>query len=599
MEPHRSQYDNEEIEMLIPGERSPGTPATKKSSRTLSRTLYFLSFAGGILGCLLVEAVVAVFRPSGISASVEISTNFTHFPPSHPGNWKPALFPPQVGYPGPTPTGLEAAVLATASAYPTHLGSSGLVAPAFISGTNRNDSFNLFRSWGSLSPWYSVDSADFGLPDAEVDAPESCRITGVHFLHRHGARYPTYDPGWGQPVILNKKLRSSGKINATGQFAFLNDWTYKLGAEILTPFGRSQLYDLGVSMRIRYGFLLDNFTASNTLPVFRTESQNRMLESSINFALGFFGHPIEHQYQQVIMVTNPGVRFGLNNTISPWETCPNANISSKAFRGTPKVEAWANIYLANALARFKKMAPGVDWTPEDIHAAQKMCAYETVALGYSKFCELFTKEEWEGFDYSHDLEFWYNDAFGSTMGQAMGLGWISELVARLTHTPIAIHNTSTNATMHDSVRFPLDQSIYVDSTHETVFLNIITAMNLTNFAADGQLPSTHIPPNRVFRSSRIAPFATNMQIQLLSCTSRTEPQLRIIINDGVTPLTSVRGCPVDKDGMCPLNTFVDAQKETIGTASWEWACYGDWEVQEGWETTRGMPPAKTPASAAH
>lgn len=141
-------------------------------------------------------------------------------------------------------------------------------------------------------------------------------------------------------------------------------------------------------------------------------------------------------------------------------------------------------------------------------------------------------------------------------------------------------------------------------------------MNLTNFAADGQLPSTHIPPNRVFRSSRIAPFATNMQIQrklfiafrlvhlaitlqVLSCTSRTEPQLRIIINDGVTPLTSVRGCPVDKDGMCPLNTFVDAQKETIGTASWEWACYGDWEVQEGWETTRGMPPAKTPASAAH
>lgn len=25
---------------------------------------------------------------------------------------------------------------------------------------------------------------------------------------------------------------------------------------------------------------------------------------------------------------------------------------------------------------------------------------KTVALGYSKFCELFTLEEWDGFDYS-------------------------------------------------------------------------------------------------------------------------------------------------------------------------------------------------------
>jgi len=26
---------------------------------------------------------------------------------------------------------------------------------------------------------------------------------------------------------------------------------------------------------------------------------------------------------------------------------------------------------------------------------------QTVALGYSKFCELFTQDEWEGFEYSY------------------------------------------------------------------------------------------------------------------------------------------------------------------------------------------------------
>ncbi|KAJ1301150.1 hypothetical protein OPQ81_003562 [Rhizoctonia solani] len=578
-----SDYEDEEIEMLIPGERR-STPRCNLQPKTLSRTLYFLSFTLGILALLLVQAVA---RSIGILSPIvyhENSSNASnsHFPPTDPTNWDPSLFPSDVGYRGPTPTGVEPAVLATASAYPTHMGSAGLVAPSFIMGTNKTDGFNLFKSWGSLSPWYSVSSAEFGLPDARVDAPDSCRITGVHILHRHGARYPTYDFEWGQPPVLVKKLDAIKKINATGQLRFLNEWSYPLGAEVLTAFGRGQLYDLGVSMRMRYGHLLDNFTETNTIPVFRTESQNRMLESSINFALGFFGHPIEGQYQQVIMTVLPG----LNNTISPWNTCPNSNIPAKAFRGSMLVQKWCDIYLKDAVKRFKDMAPEVDWSIEDAYTAQKMCAYETVALGYSEFCGLFTKEEWDGFDYSLDLTFWYNDAYGSPIGQALGLGWVSELVARLTHTPIAVHNTTTNATMHDSIRFPLNQSIYVDSTHETVFMQILTALNLTNFATDGQLPWTHILPNRKFKSSKIAPFATNMQIQLLSCSSRPEPQIRLIINDGVTPLTTIRGCPEDKDGMCPLDTFVEAQKETIRTSSFDWACYGNWELDEGWSTTR-------------
>ncbi|KAF8607458.1 phytase [Ceratobasidium sp. AG-I] len=579
----RVQYDDEESEGLLASDRPP--VAVDKTSRTRTRMLHVVSFGAGILACILVRLVSSPLLSSH-SASADAS-NLSHFPPSNPTNWVPSLFPSDVGYPGPTPTGAEPAVLATALAYPIQPGSRGLLAPSKIQGTNGSDGFNLFRSWGNLSPWYSVPSAEFGLPDAGVEAPEKCSITGVHFLHRHGARYPTYDPQLGEPVSLGNKLAALGKINATGDLEFINDWSYQLGAELLTPFGRGQLYEMGVSLRMRYGFLLNNFTEANRLPIFRTESMNRMLESTANLAFGFFGHPIDGQYQEVVMVQSRG----LNNTISPYDSCPNANIASKAMPGELKIKVWIAKYLANALSRFKTMAPEVEWTIEDVYAAQKMCPYETVALGYSKFCELFTKEEWDGFEYSLDLGFWYNDAYGSPLGQALGLGWLSELVARLTHTPIAAHNTSTNATMHDELRFPLNDAIYVDSTHETVFLNIMTAMNLTQFAADGQLPTTHIPPNRKFLSSRIAPFATNMQVQLLSCQSHAEPQLRIIINDGVVPLTSINGCPTDKDGMCPIETFVAAQKETIESASWEWACHGDWELEEGWETTRGVPPA--------
>lgn len=68
-----------------------------------------------------------------------------------------------------------------------------------------------------------------------------------------------------------------------------------------------------------------NFTQSNTLPVFRTESQyvtsmpiyhyaivdlftdrDRMLNSALNFAIGFFGLPLKGQYQQVITIEADG-----------------------------------------------------------------------------------------------------------------------------------------------------------------------------------------------------------------------------------------------------------------------------------------------------
>ena len=66
----------------------------------------------------------------------------------------------------------------------------------------------------------------------------------------------------------------------------------------------------------------------------------------------------------------------------------------------------------------------------------------------------------------------YGSAFGSPVARVQGIGYIQELVARLTHTPIKTHNSSTNATLNDNpITFPLGQSLYVDATHEVVVLN--------------------------------------------------------------------------------------------------------------------------------
>ncbi|TDL20712.1 phosphoglycerate mutase-like protein [Rickenella mellea] len=562
------------------------------------------AFAAGILSCIIAQILFqsCCSSSNGVSpSSSEVvhalapshvgSSEIHDFPPASPTNGYPSYFPSHVGYAGVTPTGAEPGLMATAPALPIQSGGSPLVLPNALGGSKTpiEEGFDMFKHWGNLSPWYSNKRGVFGV-DSGPDAPEGCVVTALHFLHRHGARYPTSYASYGGPADFARRLhKSAAKWNASGELSFLNDWTYKLGEEILTPFGRKQLFDMGISLRLKYGYLLKNFTESNTIPVFRTESQDRMLQSALNFALGFFGYPIEGKYQQSITIEAPG----FNNTLSPYHTCPNARNHSKADRALPYMEQWAGIYLKDALARFQPQIKGRKLDIEDVYVFQQMCAYETVALGYSKFCELFTEDEWRGFDYALDLMFWYNSGFGAPVARVQGIGYVQELIARITNTPIATHNSSTNATLDNNpITFPLDHSLYVDATHEVVVLNILTALNLTTLAASGPLPGDHIPANRSFIVSQLAPFATNVQFQLLSCSSTPDPQIRIIINDGVVPLTGIDGCVAQKDGMCKVDTFVAAQKRMIAETDWNYDCYGDWEVPPGtaWNTTTGSPP---------
>jgi hypothetical protein len=52
-------------------------------------------------------------------------------------------------------------------------------------------------------------------------------------------RYPTSYPDG--PAAFAAKLSDTAGWKSSGGLEFLNDWTYKLGSELLTPFGRSQL----------------------------------------------------------------------------------------------------------------------------------------------------------------------------------------------------------------------------------------------------------------------------------------------------------------------------------------------------------------------
>src|ERR1700689_3888086 len=68
-----------------------------------------------------------------------------------------------------------------------------------------------------------------------------------------------------------------------------------------------------------------------------------------------------------------------------------------------------------------------------------------------------------------DLQFWYGCGPGQPTGAAQGIGYVQELVSRLTQTRITNFNSSVNGTIVSSnVTFPLNQPIFVDASHDTV-----------------------------------------------------------------------------------------------------------------------------------
>ncbi|KAK8867559.1 phosphoglycerate mutase-like protein [Apiospora arundinis] len=494
------------------------------------------------------------------------------------------LFPPEsvVGFAGPTPTGVEPAAAYTAPIYPFNNEDSSsfpLVAP-HAHGSGADSTFNMKRSWGNLSPWYSVPSADYGLPDANPLIPGGCTITQLHLLYRHGARYPTSDAA---PAQFAEKIANATKkdgFTTKGDLEFLSTWTYKLGAELLTPFGRSQEFLLGLEHRQLYGELLNNFTEQGTLPVFRTESQDRMVKTAVNFAAGFFGVPEYMDEVSIeILVEAPHV----NSSGSPYYVCPNADVKSKGYIGTAVSNAYAELAFNATQARLNSHISGLKFDAKDIISMLQLCSYETVALGYSSFCKLFSEEDFFNYEYFYDLRFYYENGPGSPVSAAQGKGYLQEFVARFTHeypTPSsALNETFDNS----STYFPLNQSIYADATHEVVVLDTLTAFNLSALFKGPPLNLKQNEQRNSFSTSKVIPFATHFTAQVLECPAyQPTKQIRFIVNDAVLPINeSYPGCEANPHGLCSFDNVVEVLKKRINEIDFDHDCYGNYTAKAG------------------
>ena len=158
--------------------------------------------------------------------------------------------------------------------------------------------------------------------------------------------------------------------------------------------------------------------------------------------------------------------------------------------------------------------------------------------------------------------------YGQLLGPAQGVGWVNELIARLTNTPVQDH-TDTNRTLDSSAAtFPLNRSMYADFSHDDEIIAIVSAIGL--FRQPTPLDPTKPNSDRTWRASSIVPFSGRVVVERLSCDVRAEAKgaeenrearVRILVQDEVQPLVF---CGGDEYRMCTLSAFVQRQSFARG-----------------------------------
>jgi len=225
-------------------------------------------------------------------------------------------------------------------------------------------------------------------------------------------------------------------------------------------------------------------------------------------------------------------------------------------------------YTAPIAARFNAAAP-FNFTTNDIIGMQQLCGYETVITGKlaetgfdirpsSPFCapELFTPDEWLGFEYSNDLMYFHNTGYGNPVSGAIGFPWVESTI---------------NLLSSDS---PVDQDLYVSFTHRELPPTVLVALGLFNNSAfsgsnnvNATMPLDTINPNRVWMSSRILPFLTNIALERMECDSFGFPKgqyHRVLVNNAPQPLPDCTDGPGESCSIARMKAYIGQRKTLLG-----------------------------------
>lgn len=200
------------------------------------------------------------------------------------------------------------------------------------------------------------------------------------------------------------------------------------------PFaGTLEAFEIGVRLRTRYKDLLDESLAKRQATYWASDSA-RVIDTAKYFGAGFFGIDNADAKLQVIPETpDRGA-----DTLTPGRTCLNYRNDVDPFGhgyGYRMMDAIRATYEPAIVARLLEQNPDFPFSESEIFSMQVLCGFETLAKGGSPWCDVFTAEEWESFEYARDVIHYYRSGPGNPYGATMGWLWLNATTNLLVEGP--------------------------------------------------------------------------------------------------------------------------------------------------------------------
>ncbi|KAJ4244773.1 hypothetical protein NW762_014350 [Fusarium torreyae] len=397
-----------------------------------------------------------------------------------------------------------------------------IVAHASAATLNSEYSFNPLHHLGGIAPYFEPQD-----PPASPDVPQGCQPARAAYLVRHAAIYTNdfdYEE-YIEPFVEKLQNHTKTNWNKVPYLNFLAEWKAPFSdaeAELLTNLGKLEATKLGVDLEFRY----PDFKLPKKV---WTSSAERTVKSAQSFVRGLETDDKTVKVQSIYESDESGA-----DSLTPYKACPGYSGST----GSDESSVYQEKYAKPIVARFNHLAPDFNFTVNDIFGMQQICGYETVVHGKSPFCnlELFTPDDWLGWEYSEDVRYHYNAGYGNQISGYVGLPWF---------------NSTADLLLSDDS----DEDLYVSFTHRELPPMVLVAMGLFNNSEPGGSPSqindtmplSKINYRRAWKSSHVLPFLSNIAVERLNCTNSygydDGEYYRVLVNSAPQPLPDCNDGP--------------------------------------------------------
>lgn len=410
--------------------------------------------------------------------------------------------------------------------------------------------FNPLEHLGGVAPYF--EPLD---PSTDPAAPQGCTPVRAAYLVRHAAIFANdfdYEE-YLSPFIEKVQNKTDINWSTIPSLSFLSTWTAPVSdaeQELLTRVGKLEATQLGTSLGFRY----QNFAQPGriwTSSAERTEESAKALIRGLEPAGGD---------DTIGLVSVYEADAGGANTLTPYSSCPKYSGSA----GSDKSAVYLDKFTKPIVARLNAAAPTFNFTAENVYGMMEMCGYESVIRGSSPFCDLdlFTADDWLGWEYTADLMYHYNVGYGSEISGAVGMPWVNATASLL------MDNEGEDV-----------QDLYVSFTHRELPPMVLVAMGLFNNSAFGgsqatindTMPSDTMNLRRAWRSSHVLPFMTNIAVERMNCSGSygydDGEYYRVLVNNAPQQLPGCGDGPGMTCSRAAFGDFLEERSSLFGSYS--------------------------------